>query len=173
MWTTSSISAGAGRISLFQCLESTDLHYVMENHHFCYRKLFYCSLMLCFLSPDLSKIHLHNGLFLSNCSGHKLKYRELHLNALLLQVWLDTSIGCPDRMWSLHGWRYREHDWIRYLGRVEHWVWTTSGGLFSPQLFCNLVNFPTEKDVCCILAFVLPALFQSPLQQPAKDLTSL
>lgn len=37
---------------------------------------------LFYRSPDSAKIHLHNCLVLSNCSGHNLKYRELHLNAL-------------------------------------------------------------------------------------------
>lgn len=55
----------------------------------------------------------------------------------------------------------------------ERWVWTPSSGLFSPQLFCNWVNFSTGEDVCWFAAFVLPALFHRPLLQPLKDLMSV
>lgn len=125
--------------------------------------LFHCSLILCFLSPNFAKIHLYSCLFLSNCSGHKLKYRELHLNAHLRENFCckgDQTLaqvarrGCIISILA---------DLQNMAGQgpgqsgpwFEQWVQTTSSGLFSPQLFCNWVNFSTEEDVVLLHLFLL------------------
>lgn len=56
-------------------------------------------------------------------NGHKLEYRKTHLNIrkhffFLLQRWLNTGRGYPDRQWSLYPWRYPKPDLT--------WSWATS-----------------------------------------------
>ena len=132
--------------------------------------LFYCSLILCFLSPNFAKIHLYSCLFLSNCSGHKLKQRELHLNVHLRQNFYCKGHQTPAQV-AQRGCGVSIFADTQNVARqgpgqscpcFEQWVWTISSGLFSPQLFCNWVNFSTEEYACCIVAFVLPALFHRP-----------
>jgi len=113
--------------------------------------LFHCSLILCFLSLDFAKIHLDSCLFLSTCSGHQLKYRELHSHIHLRENFYckgDQTLWVAQRGCGVSILADTQNAAGQGPGQscrcLERCLWTVSTGLFSPQLFCDWVNFSME-----------------------------
>lgn len=86
------------------------------------------------------------------------KYRKIHLNTgknLLLRRWSSTRLGCPERLWSSHPWRYSNLYWTllwvlslpgRSLSRGLDWVIPRGASTFlrfSEIEKLNMLNCPT------------------------------
>lgn len=64
-------------------------------------------------------------------SGHKLKYKNFHLNTrtFLKWRWSNSGIDCPEKSRSLHLWRHSEPDWTRSWATCPCCLLLWAGGL--------------------------------------------
>lgn len=74
-------------------------------------------------------------------NGQQLIYRKSHLNLQLFFVlwgWLNTGTGLPERLWSLHPWRYSKPNWTRSWATCSscHYLEQTGWSSVVPS-FCQ------------------------------------
>lgn len=79
-------------------------------------------------------------------SGHKLKYRKLHLNMRNnFFLWKQSAIetGCPERLWSVWHWRYSKPYWTMSWAACSAWpcLLQTDWTRWSPEVLSHLNCF--------------------------------